>query len=124
MYQLGNAQNGEASFCYYGDYTDDAVTRVGGTGGAFLLIHRSVLEKLRAEHGDHWFDQLYDHAGDIIGEDIAFCARAGALKIPVHVHTGVKTTHHKDLWVSEEDYVLQKMTTVAIADWDDDEVTA
>jgi hypothetical protein len=117
MYRIGESDKGEPAFCYYGDYVDDTVTPVAATGGAFLLIHRTVLEKLRAEHGDHWFDQFYDRAGDIVGEDIAFCGRVlKAGMIPV-VHTGVKTTHHKEIWLSEADYVAQKMTTVTIADW-------
>jgi cephalosporin hydroxylase len=113
MYKLGTTvDTGQASFCYYGEYPDDTVVQVAATGGAFLLVHRSVLEKLRAEHGDHWFDQLYDHAGDVIGEDIAFCGRVlNAGVIPV-VHTGVKTTHHKEVWLSEGDYMLQQAVTV------------
>jgi cephalosporin hydroxylase len=113
MYKLGTTvDTGQASFCYYGEYPDDTVVQVAATGGAFLLIHRSVLEKVRAEHGDHWFDQLYDHAGDVIGEDIAFCGRVlNAGVIPV-VHTGVKTTHHKEVWLSEGDYMLQQAVTV------------
>lgn len=114
MYGIGTTEGGEASFCHFGDYDHDTVTPVAATGGAFLLIHRTVLEKLRAEHGDHWFDQMYDHAGDIIGEDIAFCARAGALKVPVHVHTGVKTTHHKELWLAEEDYEVQRAVSIQV----------
>lgn len=115
MYRLGTEEgSGKPSFCYYGDYVDNTVTQVAGTGGAFLLIHRTVLEKLRAEHGDHWFDQMYDHAGDIIGEDIAFCGRLLAAGVVPVVHTGVKTTHHKELWLSELDYAAQRAVTVQV----------
>ena len=117
MYRIGTTDTGEASFCYYGDYVDNEVTEVAATGGAFLLIHRTALEKLRAEYGDHWFDQLYDRAGDMVGEDIAFCGRLLRAGIVPVVHTGVKTSHHKEIWLSELDYVLQKMTTITIADW-------
>jgi hypothetical protein len=37
------------------------------------------------------------------GEDLSFCARLGACGIPVHVDTGVTTSHLKQLWVSEAD---------------------
>jgi cephalosporin hydroxylase len=115
MYKLGKAkETGEPSFCYYGDYQDDTVTPVAGTGGAFLLIHRGILEKLRAEHGDHWFDMFYDRAGDIVGEDIAFCGRVLKAGIIPVVHTGVKTTHHKEIWLSEEDYEIQRAVTVEV----------
>lgn len=107
MYKMGTDSNGAPSFCYFGDYDDDTVTPVAGTGGAFILIHRSALEKLRAEYGDHWFDQIYDHAGDIVGEDIAFCGRLLKAGIVPQVHTGVKTTHHKEMWIGELDYIMQ-----------------
>jgi hypothetical protein len=114
MYGLGTTASGEGSFCFYGDYEDNTVTPVAATGGAFLMIHRSVLEKLRAEHGDHWFDQIYDSAGDIVGEDIAFCGRVLKAGIVPQVHTGVKTTHHKELWLAEEDFEVQQALTVPI----------
>jgi hypothetical protein len=107
MYKMGKDSNGKPSFCYFGDYEENSVTKVAATGGAFLLIHRSVLEKLRADIGDHWFDMVYDHAGDVVGEDLAFCGRAlQAGFVPV-VHTGVKTTHHKEVWLQEQDYLIQ-----------------
>lgn len=113
MYKIGhNVETGAASFCYYGPYVEDAVTPVAATGAAFMLIHRSVLEKLRAEHGDRWWDQFYDEEGTMVGEDIAFCARLGQARVPVHVHTGVKTTHHKEIWLSELDYVQQEAIEV------------
>jgi cephalosporin hydroxylase len=114
MYKLGKTNDDDAdpSFCYFGDYDDDTVTPVAGTGGAFLLIHRSALEKLRAEHGNHWFDMMYDRADDIVGEDIAFCGRLLKAGIIPHVHTGVKTTHHKEVWLSELDYVMQNAVTL------------
>jgi glycosyltransferase involved in cell wall biosynthesis len=117
LYRIGTTDQGDASFCYYGDYPDNTLIQVAGTGGAFLLIHRGVLEKLRADLGDHWFDQIYDKQGDIVGEDIAFCGRLLQAGIVPCVHTGVKTTHHKELWISEVDYMQQKITTITLADW-------
>lgn len=107
MYKMGTGPDGQPSFCYYGDYDEDTVTMVAGTGAAFILIHRTALEKLRANHGDHWFDMVYDAQGDIVGEDISFCGRLLKAGIVPCVHTGVKTTHHKEAWVSELDYIMQ-----------------
>jgi cephalosporin hydroxylase len=114
MYRMGTDSAGRPSFCHFGDYQDNSLIQVAGTGAAFLLIHRSVLEKLRAEYADHWWDMLYDQAGDIVGEDIAFCARLGENSVPVHVHTGIKTSHHKELWLAEEDYEAQRAMTVTV----------
>jgi hypothetical protein len=44
----------------------------------------------------------------MISEDLSFCVRANALSIPIHVHTGIPTTHAKRLWLSEEDYWKQR----------------
>ncbi len=114
MYAIGDTDEGEPSFCYFGDYEDDTLTRVAGTGAAFLLMHRTVLEKMRAQFGDHWWDQFYDGKGDMTGEDLAFCARLGKMGVPIFVHTGVKTTHHKHLWLSEEDYQIQRAVTISL----------
>lgn len=113
MYKIGESEQGP-SFCYYGDYVDGQVTPVAATGAAFLLIHRTVLEKLRAEHGDHWFDMFYDSAGDIVGEDIAFCARLNKAGVVPVVHTGVKTSHHKEIWLSELDYEVQRAVSIQV----------
>jgi GT2 family glycosyltransferase len=88
------------------EYPQNTVTRVAATGAAFLLIHRGILDKLRAGAGDTWFTRagLPDEPR-ILGEDMSFCARLGAAGIPLYVHTGVKTTHLKQLWVSEDYYV-------------------
>lgn len=106
MYRLGVvAGTDRKSFCYYGPYERDAMVQVHGTGTAFLLVHRSVLETLRERYGDNWFSQVRDDVGDTIGEDITFCLRAGAAGYKIFVNTGVRTSHHKRVWVTEDDYL-------------------
>lgn len=91
------------------DYPPNTLIRVGGTGAACVLIHRSVFEKIEAEHGKVWYDRVPNTTtGQLIGEDLSFCLRAGALKIPMYVHTGIPTTHFKSFWLGEEDYVNQR----------------
>lgn len=81
------------------------VVQCAGTGSACILIHRSVLEKMHAEHGPTWYDRIKNPStGDLIGEDLSFCVRAGGLGFPIHVHTGVRTTHQKTLWLGEPDW--------------------
>lgn len=98
------------------DYPRDTVTAVDGTGAACLLVHRSVFEKIRstptptpsgemAAAGPVWFNRVPNiTTGQLISEDLSFCVRARALNIPIFVHTGVRTTHHKSVWVGEETY--------------------
>ena len=106
MYKIGlSDQTGNPSFCFYGPYERNAMVPVAATGAAFLLIHRSVLNLMRDKYGDEWFSQMRDDVGDTVGEDITFCLRARAAGIPIFVNTGVGTTHHKQTWVGEEDYL-------------------
>jgi hypothetical protein len=82
-------------------YVPGEVTRCGATGSACILIHRSVFEKI----GGGWYTKLPNpETGKVMSEDISFCVRAAAADLPVLVHAGVRTTHHKDVWVSEAQY--------------------
>lgn len=84
-------------------YPVNTLVQCAATGMAFVLIHRRVLERIRDEHGT-WFDRVKGSDGELLGEDISFFLRAGALGLPVHVHTGVRTTHMKTMWLGEPDY--------------------
>ena len=74
------------------------VVRVAGTGAACLLVHRSVLERT-GWPGPVWFDPVVGGDGEPMGEDLSFCWRLKTLGIPVHVDAGVRTTHHKMVWI-------------------------
>jgi hypothetical protein len=90
-------------------YPVNKVIRVAGTGGACVLVHRSVYEAIASAHGTVWYDRVENptHGNKLMSEDLSFCLRAGALNVPIYVHTGVKTTHHKQLWIGEQDYWQQ-----------------
>lgn len=85
------------------DYPRDSLFQVGGTGAACLMIHRSALEKLRGQYGDHWFDQIAHPGGTVFSEDLSFCIRLAAADLPVFVDTGVRTTHDKHGVFLDED---------------------
>jgi glycosyltransferase involved in cell wall biosynthesis len=86
------------------DYPPNEVVRCTGTGTAAILIHRSVFERIEAKYGREWYHRI-PAADGAMGEDLSFCMRATALDIPIHVHTGVRTTHAKRVWISETDYL-------------------
>lgn len=104
VYRAQRTPEGKTAVIRLGDYPEDAMFRVYATGAAFLLIHRTVLEAVRAQNYSEVFPffqelELYDKP---VGEDIAFCARAGATRtetwpegIPVYVNTSVEIGHHK-----------------------------
>lgn len=84
------------------DYPRDQLFQCAATGSAFILIHKSVFVKMRAEFGSSWYSAVRNStSGAWVSEDLSFCMRANALEIPVHVHSGVKTTHLKHLWLDE-----------------------
>jgi GT2 family glycosyltransferase len=98
---------GQMGFSVRWNYPPDQLVRCAGTGSACVLIHRSVFEKIQAEYGT-WYDRVQNTTmGRLMSEDLSLCLRAGALGIPVHVHTGVKTSHQKTLWLAEDDYFGQ-----------------
>lgn len=94
------------------DYPRGQLTKVSATGAAFLLIHRDVLGKVFAEYGT-WFDRL-QLGGDLLGEDLSFCRRLNELDIPIHVHTGVRTSHYKPVWVGEDYYIGHRLQQAVV----------
>ncbi len=93
-------------FVNWSTYRPNSLERVAGTGSAFILIHRDVLYQMRSKYGPVWYDPITPSGGRPISEDLSFCYRVGDVGIPIHVHTGIKTTHHKELWLAESDYPM------------------
>ena len=85
-------------------YPVDHVFQVAATGSAFILIHRTVFERIAEEMGPTWYDRTPGTDAKLLGEDISLCVRAAALQFPIHVHTGVRTSHFKQQWVGEADH--------------------
>ena len=107
----------QRGFAIRWDYPRDTVTQCAGTGSACVLIHRSVFERIFEKYGAAWYDKSYNHTmKQQTSEDLSFCMRAISLDIPVHVHTGVKTSHQKTVWLSEEDYLDQVPPLPAMAE--------
>jgi GT2 family glycosyltransferase len=103
IYLWGETPEGKLVTYRPHEYPHNAMVPVVGTGAAFLLIHRSVLEKVR----DHEFSKTFpffqemEWSGDPVGEDLAFCLRCAQLQIPVHVNTAIKIGHHKSHLLNE-----------------------
>ena len=81
------------------NYERDALQVVGATGAAFVLIHRSVLQKIRDTYGDRWFDRIPHELpkpnGTLFSEDMSFCIRVAGIDVSLYVDTAVKTCHDK-----------------------------
>lgn len=101
----------EAGFQSICTYPRDEVTVVGATGAACLLVHRRALFKVREKYGPHWFDPIPNPKGSTaFSEDLSFCVRLAACDVPIHVHTGVKTSHYKGgIYLDEDLYDAQRV---------------
>ena len=107
-------ETGREGFLVRWDYPHAAVTRCAGTGSACILIHRSVFEAVKEKYGATWYNMAPNPTtGQLIGEDLSFCARAGSLGIAVHVDTGLAASHMKQLWLAEDDYWAERITDPA-----------
>jgi len=96
-------QDGQWGFNAAADFDRDTLVQCSGTGSACLLVHRSVFERVREKYGEEWYAPIPNPTlgpGSMISEDLAFCMRAQAVGCPVHVHTGVVTTHLKPVWLT------------------------
>ena len=106
--------NGQEGFAVRWDYPHDTVVRCAGTGSACILIHRGVFERIAEKYGPTWYVMAPNPTtGQLIGEDLSFCARAGALGAAVHVHTGVRASHMKRLWLAEDDFYRERLSDPA-----------
>jgi hypothetical protein len=107
VYDIGETEDRVGFQPRYG-YKPNTVQQVAATGSAFLLVHRSVFEKVRAAYGDHWYDNIpHPKAEWPLGEDVSFCLRCTTLDIPIFIDTAVKTNHHKEFYVDEQVYFQQ-----------------
>ena len=109
IYDWVEDEHGTPRFLSMPLYPVNSLIRVRATGSAFILIHRSVFERMAAAAVESSrfgapYDQVRGPDGKLLGEDVSFCVRAGELEIPIHVHTGVRTTHFKHRWLSEVDH--------------------
>lgn len=117
IYRFAQDAEGRVQCIRLGDYPDDTMFEVAATGAAFLLIHRSALEAMRAMEFNPVYPffqelEMYDKP---VGEDIAFCARARATRtttwphgIPVFVNTAVKIGHHKSHMLTADKFRKQQ----------------
>jgi hypothetical protein len=98
-----------AGFRVIPEYPVDELVQVSATGAACFVVHRDVLEKIRANYGDHWFDRVDHPKGARFSEDLSFYVRVAGVDAPTYVHTGIKTAHDKGgVFLREQEYRRQR----------------
>jgi hypothetical protein len=84
-------------------------------GFGFLLMHRSVADRMREFHGDISFfmesmDEANANKDTFVGEDIQFFMKMKEAGIPLYAHTGATVKHMKRFAFDEEFYKLYWIT--------------
>jgi hypothetical protein len=75
-----------------------------------MLIHRSVLEKMREaadpNQGSDWC-WFWDGPinGEWVSEDLLFCRRIKQLGFPIYTNTAAILPHQKAYWLDERHYI-------------------
>lgn len=92
------------------DYEPNAVIPIDAAGTGCLLIHRSVLERMRENASQHeganyCFFRDMPVNQDWLSEDFYFCALAQQLGFVLHAHTGVTLPHRKRYWLTESHHL-------------------
>lgn len=107
VFQWAKNPDGRTGFVPDMNYPRDEVVRVDGTGSAAIVIHRSVFEKIRDKNGGNYYGHIVNPespTGDVFSEDLSFCIRCTEVGAPIYVDTGVKTSHAKLRWLSENEF--------------------
>jgi len=81
---------------------EDGLVEVDGVGFGFVMVHRTLLERVSEEFGPAhphrpWFDcSDFGPYQEPPSEDLSFCHRVRALGVPIYVHTGARVGHIKN----------------------------
>jgi len=78
--------------------------QIGAAGMGFVLMHRSVVDRIKAVLPDVPLFSDIGHGKNFLGEDIYFFALCDKAEIPVYAHTGATAPHMKRFSFDEHYY--------------------
>lgn len=107
IYDWAKQPDGTTGFVARAGYERDVLVECNATGSAFIAVHRNVFERIREHDGPSWYTPIPNPNGAYFGEDMSFAIRLVEQGVRLHVHTGIKTTHLKPVWLSEAHYLMQ-----------------
>lgn len=82
----------------------NALIKIGAAGMGFVLMHRSVVERIKAAVPDAQMFMEMGRGAKFIGEDIYFFALCDKAEIPVYAHTAATAPHMKRFSFDEHYY--------------------
>jgi hypothetical protein len=83
---------------------ENQLIKVDAAGMGFILMHRSVIEKVRNVTEDGQVFMEMGRGTKFIGEDIFFFAICDKAEIPLYCHTGATSPHMKRFSFDEHYY--------------------
>ena len=78
--------------------------KIGAAGMGFVLMHRSVVDKIREVIPEGPLFSDIGHGKNFLGEDIYFFALCDKAEVPVYAHTGATAPHMKRFSFDEHYY--------------------
>lgn len=105
IYEFAENTDEEVGFQAVNNYPADTLIPCAGSGAACLFMHRTALQRIRESYGDVWFDRVTHPTGTKFSEDLSFCVRVAGAGIQFHVHSGIKTSHHKECYLDEDWFI-------------------
>lgn len=99
--------NQEANLIHVHPLPENQVIRIDSAGMGLVLMHRSIVEKLRKEFPNQSLFAEQEGLGDkFVGEDIVFFRNVKKVGIPVYAHTGALVKHMKRFSMDYDYYSL------------------
>ena len=103
IYQFGEA-DGVVGIQRIHPMPENKLIKIGASGMGFVLMHRSVVERIRAVLPDAPLFAEVATGDSFMGEDIYFYAVCDKAEIPVYCHTGAVVPHMKRFSFDEHYY--------------------
>ena len=93
----------------YDNYPKNSIVEINACGAAYLMIHRSVLQKIRDGVSEDvknwcWFQDGPINGNRWLSEDLIFSTRIQEAGFKMYAHTGALAGHHKMMWLEEPMY--------------------
>ena len=86
---------------------DNEVIKVDSAGFGFVLMHKSVIPKMREKFPEQsMFGEIENVGNKYVGEDIVFFRKMKEAGIPLHAHTGALVQHIKRFSLDADYYGL------------------
>lgn len=90
---------------FYHPLPDNEIVEISRSGFGFLLMSRSVVEKVLALPIGSPFSERFVNPKDIVGEDFVFFEHLDSLNITSYAHTGVIVDHEKTISIGKDYYL-------------------